>query len=131
MVAGATGAAAASLEAYVAAVPDDAPARLALAWLRSTARDEGLRNAGEALRHARAGLRLQRGSRSEGHLVLALALASAGHFEAAGAELERARGLAKQQGNAQLQAELEALADQIARQRAVHSLPRPLKVASL
>ncbi len=128
--AGEIDAAAASLESFVTAVPDDAPARLALAWLRATAEDPELRDAGRALRHARAGLRLLGAEQPEGHLVLALAQASGGRFEAASAELERARSLAERGSDARLRADLEVLASQIARQRAVHTRPRRLQLVS-
>lgn len=131
VAAGAVDAATASLEAFVAAAPDDAAAHLALAWLRATAPDPGLRNAGEALRHAHAGLRLLGHEPPEALLVLALAEASAGRFEAAGARLARARKLAQRNGAPQLRADIDALAKQIAKQRAVHTQPRPLQVATL
>ena len=101
-----------------------------LAWLRATAPDPGLRSPEEALRHAAAGLELQRGESAEGHLVMALALASAGRFEAASAELDRARRLAERQGDDGLRRDLEALGEQVERQRAVRSHPRPLRVAA-
>ena len=128
--AGAVDAAVASLEAFTAAVPADGPARLALAWLRATSSDPGLRNADEAHRHAQAGLRLVGLDRPGGHVVLALAQAAAGRFEAARARLERARALAERSGDAQLLADLESLAHQLERRRAVHTAPRLLQVAS-
>lgn len=128
--AGAVDAAVASLEGFVAAVPNDGPARLALAWLRATAADPGLRNADEAFRHARAGQALVGVDRPGGHVVLALAQAAAGRFEAARARLDQARALAERGGDAQLRADLEALAHQLERQRAVHTSPRLLQIAS-
>ncbi|MGI9592899.1 MAG: tetratricopeptide repeat protein [Myxococcota bacterium] len=128
--AGDVGAAAAALETYVAAVPDDASAHLALAWLRATAEDPGLRNGPEAWRHAHVGTGLLGEDRPEGHLVLALAEASQGRFDAAAARLDRALQLAKEHGDETLRADLESLASQLAQERAIHSRPRPLRIAS-
>jgi tetratricopeptide (TPR) repeat protein len=118
-----------SLEALVAAAPDDVPARLALAWLLASSPDASLRRGDDARRHALEALR-RSGEHPEALLVLALAEAERGRFDAALEAARRARTSAAHAGDDDLVAQLAGLEHHLADERAVRSRPRLLRVAT-
>lgn len=114
------------LEALLTVAPEDRPAHLALAWLLASCPERSLRDGAAALRHAREALRLGAGESPEALLVLSLAQAEGGRFDAAAASARRGAGLARTEGNATLAADLERLAGTVAGGRAVTTPPHLL-----
>jgi tetratricopeptide (TPR) repeat protein len=120
----------ATLQDLAARDPADVPTRLALAWLLGSCPDQALRDGDAARRHAREALRLTGGAEPEALLVLALAEAERGRFDAALEAVARARSLASERDDPFLVRNLESLATELARERSVHSPPRMLRVAA-
>jgi hypothetical protein len=110
--------------------PEDQPAHLALAWLLAGCPDTSLRDGAAALHHAREALRLAGDASPEALLVLALAEAESGGFDAAAASARRGADLARARGDASLARDLDRLAETVAARHAISTAPIRLLVAA-
>ncbi len=123
-------AALATLEGLAVLRPRDVQTRVALAWLLASSPNDSLRRGEAALQHAREALRLSGDSNPDALMVLALAQAELGRFDAAAGTAERGRALARERNHLALARSFETLRTHLANRQAVRAAPRPLQLAA-
>ncbi len=104
--------------------------RVALAWLLASSPDDSLRRGEAALQHAREALRLSAGTNPDALMVLALAQAELGSFDAAADAADRGSVLAGARNDVALRRSFETLRTHLANRQAVRAAPRPLQVTA-
>ena len=104
--------------------------RVALAWLLASSPDDSLRRGEAALHHACEALRLSAGTNPDALMVLALAQAELGSFDAAAGAAERGSALARARNDVVLARSFETLRTHLGQRRAVRSPPRPLQLTA-
>jgi 4-amino-4-deoxy-L-arabinose transferase-like glycosyltransferase len=119
-------AAANTLRRVTRQAPQDAAARLTLAWLLATCPDDRVRNGEEALQHAQAAQRLIGGERCDVLDVLAAAHAELGHFDQAVSLAEEAVQQAQRQGQQQQASTIEQRAASYRAGKPCRAPPRPI-----
>jgi tetratricopeptide (TPR) repeat protein len=121
------GAAADTLRRVTRQAPQDASARLTLAWLLATCPDDRVRNGEEALQHAQAAQRLIGGERHDVLDVLAAAHAELGHFDQALSIAEEAVQQARRLGQNQQARKIEQRAAAYRNGKPCRAPPQPIR----